>query len=261
MIMSQVSSNADILGKKVFFLHPTVVVQNRIIEELIQHEYEIYIAKNKEKLRKLLREFPDSIVFVDINEHIAETEWEIWIRGMMEAPDCKDISVGIVTTNENEQLKQKYLTSIKVPCGYTIVGHDLQKAIERIVLALQEASAKGRRKYIRAVIERGDPNIAINLSLDGVFVNGQIKDISVVGISCTFEGNPEIPKNTLLKDIQVRLQTSLLKAEGIIFGSRMESMEKIYVLLFTQRIDPEVRTKIRKYIQYNLQNKMNFKLT
>jgi len=37
-------------------------------------------------------------------------------------------------------------------------------------------------------------------------------------------------------------------------------LEKIYVVLFTQRIDPEVRIKIRKYIQRNLQNKMDFEL-
>jgi hypothetical protein len=46
--------------------------------------------------------------------------------------------------------------------------------------------------------------------------------------------------------------------EGIVFGSRTDhGGEKVYVILFTQRIDPDVRIKIRKYIQQNLQNKMN----
>jgi hypothetical protein len=54
--------------------------------------------------------------------------------------------------------------------------------------------------------------------------------------------------------MQVRLQSQLIKAEGIVFGSRMEGAEKIYVILFSQHIDPSVRTKIRKYIQANLQH-------
>jgi hypothetical protein len=78
-----------------------------------------------------------------------------------------------------------------------------------------------------------------------------------VGVSCAFEQDPELTKNALFKDIQVRLQTMLLKVEAIVFGSRMDGNEKIYVLLFTQRINPDVRTKIRKYIQLNLQSKMD----
>ena len=49
----------------------------------------------------------------------------------------------------------------------------------------------------------------------------------------------------------------LIKVEAIAFGSRTDGGEKSYVLLFTQRIDPDVRVKIRKYIQVNLQNKMD----
>ncbi|MDR2028510.1 MAG: pilus assembly protein PilZ, partial [Treponema sp.] len=60
--------------------------------------------------------------------------------------------------------------------------------------------------------------------------------------------------------IQIKLQSMLLKAEGIVFGSRMDGLEKIYVILFTQRIDPDVRVKIRKYIQSNLQAKMDGEL-
>jgi hypothetical protein len=48
--------------------------------------------------------------------------------------------------------------------------------------------------------------------------------------------------------------------EAIVFGSREEGPEKVYVLIFTQRIDPDVRTKIRKYIQHNLQSKMDNEL-
>jgi hypothetical protein len=124
---------------------------------------------------------------------------------------------------------------------------------------LQNAEAKGRRKFIRAA-PGYDSNTTINIPMHGAFVNGEIRDISVVGISCTLEGSPEIAKNVLIKDIQIKLQTSLLKVEGIVFGSRMNDGERIYVILFTQRIDLDVRTRIRKYIQQNLQTKMDGEL-
>jgi len=253
---SEPNNSSDLIGKKVFFLFPTISVQNRIVTALIQQEYEVYVAKNKEKLKRILSKHTDSIVFIDINEQMSEGEWDIWVTGILEAPDMKGVSIGVVTTNDDEQIMRKYLLALKVPCGYTVVGHDIEKAITQIMAALQNVNAKGRRKYLRAIMERGETSTTINLPVNGNFVNGIIRDISVVGVSCTIEGNPEIPKNTLFKNIQIRLQTNLLKVEGILFGSRSDGTETIYVILFTQRVDPDIRAKIRTYIQHTLQQKM-----
>jgi len=257
--MENTGSVSDILGKKIFFLCPTAVVQNKIISELVQQEYEVYVAKSKETLKRVLKKYPDAIVFVDIDEQMPEKEWESWITGLMNAPETKGVSVGIVTANDDENLKRKYLLTLNIPCGYTILKFDLDKSISHILEALHEADAKGRRKFIRTNTEK-DTHVTLNLPIHGMYVNGQIKDISVVGVSCTIDGNPEIQKNTLFDNIQFKLHSSLLMTEGIILGSRIEGKEKFYVILFTQRIDPDVRIKIRKYIQQNLQIKMDDEL-
>ncbi|MCL2139320.1 MAG: pilus assembly protein PilZ [Treponema sp.] len=257
--MGKDETASEIVGKKIFFLYPTVVVQNRIVSELVQQEYEVYIVKDKDSLRRVLRKYPGSLLFIDINEQMAENEWETWINNLMKASDTKSILVGIVTANDNEPIKQKYLSSANIRCGYTVLKYELDKAIVQIIDILQSTEAKGRRKYIRASTGK-ESNATLNLPLNGMFVKGKIKDISVVGMSCTLEGDPDIAKNALFKDIQIRLQSSLLKAEGLVFGSRMEGKETVYVILFTQRIDPNVRTKIRVYIQQNLQAKMDSEL-
>jgi hypothetical protein len=257
--MSNVDGASEITGKKIFFLYPNVTVQNQIIPELAQQEYEVYSTRNKDALRRLLKKYPNSVVFVDINEDMPENEWEFWITGVLEDTELAGVSLGIVTSSDDDVAKRKYLTVLKLPCGYTVVKVDLVKTIARITEALESVNAKGRRKYIRATIDK-EANTTINIPYEGEFKNGRLKDVSVVGISSTLDGDPDIPKNTLIKDIQVRLQGSLLKVEGIFFGSRLDGREKVYVFLFTQRIDPEVRTKIRKYIQHNLQNKMDAEL-
>jgi hypothetical protein len=257
--MSNVDGVSDITGKRIFFLYPNAVIQNRIIAELAQQEYEVYTTREKDALRRLLKKYPDSVVFVDINEGMPEKDWEAWITGILEDTEIKGVSIGIVTANDDEMIKRKYLMSVKVTCGYTVLKFDLEKAVAHIFEVLQEVNAKGRRKYLRATTDK-ESNTTLNLPYHGEFVNGQIKDISVVGISCTLEGDPDIPKNTLIKDIQVKLQSVLLKVEGIVFGSRIDGKEKVYVFLFSQRTDPEVRTKIRKYIQQNLQTKMDEEL-
>ena len=257
--MDNDTNASEITGKKIFFLLPTAVMQNSIIVELIQHEYEVYITHNKDTLRRVLRKYPDSIVFVDVNEKMPERECETWVRAVMASPDTKTVSIGIVTSNSDEGLREKYLKDIKVACGYTILKFDLEKSLKEIVDILHSVGAKGRRKYIRATIE-GDTSATINLPMGGTFVNGHIKDISVVGISFSLEGNPDIAKNAVVKDVQMILQTSRIKVDGILFGSRMDSREKVYVLLFSQRTNADVRTKIRKYVQHNLQAKMDIEL-
>jgi len=249
------TSNSDIQGKKIFFLHPSAVVINMVIEELAQQEYEVYIAKDQRKIKRVLQKFPDSIVFVDINEGgMTEVEWETWIRTVTGA--LPTISVGIVSSNKDEKLIQKYTNVLKVKCGYTVLKSDMNQNILQIFEHLKNVDAKGRRKYIRATIA-SDTASNVNLPHGNGFVNGVIKDISVVGISCVFDQDPNFQKNALLKDVQIKLQTMIIKVEAVVFGSRPDGKTTAYVLLFTQRIDPNVKAKIRKYISQSLQNKMD----
>jgi len=248
---------SELQGKKIFFFHPSAVVKNQIMEELAQQEYEVYAVKDSTQIRKAIKNYPDSIIFIDINEQMPEPTWEKWV--IQVKTDYPEVSIGVISSNKDEKLISKYVNQIKIDCGFTVIKSDLNKSIVQVLEALKAADAKGRRKYIRINTEK-ETTATVNLFTHGDFINGAIKDISVVGISCAFANDPNLEKNTLFKGIQIKLQTTILKVEAIVFGSRMDGNSKNYVLLFTQRIDPEVKTKIRRYIQQNLQNKMNSEL-
>jgi len=256
--MSDVNAqSSDLLGRKIFFLYPTASIQNQIVTELAQQEYEVYTCKDHTRLARALKKYPDSIVFVNIDDGIPEMEWEKWISTLFIA--LPTVRIGVFSSSNDEELKNKYVNTLHVSCGFMSLKVDMTKTIPVILEILKVMNAKGRRKFIRATTER-ETTATMNMPVRGDIFNGVIKDISVVGISCSFEFDPGLAKNALFKDIQIRLQSMLLKVEAIAFGSRMDGNEKIYVLIFTQRIDPEVRVKIRKYIQQNLQNKMEFEI-
>jgi hypothetical protein len=256
--MSGENSDTGLTGKKIFFLYPSALIQNEILAELAQQEFEVYTVKNYVPMRGVLKRYPDSIVFVNIDAGMSEGEWETWIRGVMGDPALKEVKVGIISANKDENLQQKYLNTFKLPCGYTILKPDPSILIKQLLEILQAADAKGRRKYLRATSD--SDQTTVNFPLGSAFINGLLKDISTVGFSCAFDKDPEFAKNALFQNVQIKLQSQLLKVEGIVFGSRMDGTSKTYVVLFTQRIDPEVRTRIRKYIQINFQARMDLEL-
>jgi len=256
--MGDSESQSDITGKKIFFLYPTASVQNMIITELVQQEYEVYVVKNHSRFTNALKKYTDSILFINIDDGMAEQEWAAWMEKVMSA--FPNIKIGVFSSNPDEALHDKYVNDIHVQCGFMTSKFDIAKSTGKILEMLNVLNVKGRRKYIRATTEQ-EITATINMPHNGGFITGVIKDISVVGISCVFDvEDVELAKNALFKDIQIRLQTMLIKVEAIMLGSRVDGNEKIFVLIFTQRIDPDVRVKIRKYIQQSLQHKMDHEI-
>jgi hypothetical protein len=253
--MNNGNDQTAITGKKIFFLYPSALIQNEIGEELIQRELEVYIIKDHVRMRRILKKYPDSVVWVNIDNGMPEKDWDTWIRNILADSATANIAFGVFSSENNGVLAHKYIDVIKVKCGYVVVKTDTKKSIVQVLTNLKNIDAWGRRKYIR-VTSDNESLTTINLPYDNDFIKGVIKDISVAGLSCFFPVDPNIDKNSLISNIQIKLQSILLKAEGIVFGSRMDGLIKIYVLIFTQRTDPEVRVKIRKFIQSVLQTRI-----
>jgi len=251
--------NTDILGRKVFFLHPSAFVQNTIIEPLVQQEYEIYLVKDETKLQNVLRKYPDSIIFACIDEGLTPKQWEGWIRQIRGGPTTKGVSIGILSNTNADDVRQLYVDTLKVHCGFIPVKMDKDKVVKMILDALNAENAKGRRKFIRSNT-RGDTKTTINLPVGDQYITGDIYDISVVGLSCAFTQDISLEMKTLFHDIQIKLQGTLLKVEGIVYGSRLEGRKTVYVFIFSPKTDASVKAKIRVFIQKRLQIMMDEEL-
>ncbi|MDR1900009.1 MAG: PilZ domain-containing protein [Treponema sp.] len=254
--MENGESPVALLGRKIFFLDPLPPVQNEVAAELVQREYEAYVARDRMALRRALKGFPGSMVFVDIDQTISEKDWEHWIREAVKAEDLKDIRIGILTANRSDLLQNKYANMLRLPGGYTMIHRDLGITVAQILNVLEANDAKGRRKYLRSATEN-DGRTVVNFPLGGRFISGTIGDISAAGFSCSFSEDPDFPKNSAFSNVQIKLKHTIINVETVIFGSRFDGTTKTYVVLFTDRISPDARTKIRRYIQVKLQTDMD----
>lgn len=243
-------------SKKVFFLYPPSVVRENLITILLEQEFEVYVLRDIAIASMVIRKYPDSILFINIDDGMSEREWADWIRSRMENPETRTVGFGIVSYNGDETTKKKYLMDIGVAYGFIILKLGLEESARILVATLNAAEAKGRRKYVRANCD-SDPLATINLRDNRKLVNGKICDISVVGLSCVFDNDPMLTKNELVSDVQLKLRANLILTQVIVFGTRKDPEGRtVYVLLFARTMETAAREKIRNFIQLSLQSEM-----
>lgn len=240
------------LGKKVFFLYPPSVIREDVVNRLLEEEFEIYLIKDHAKLRQSLKRYPDSLVFVNIDEGLAEKEWEQWIREIQNDDETAAVGIGILSYNSNDELRRKYLMELGIQCGFVRMKLGVEEGTRILLETLRANEAKGRRKFLRADCGK-DTLSTLNVQVDGRSVHGKLRDISVVGLSCIFDTDPGLPKNSLLPDMQLKLRGVLLNTRAIVYGKRTCEDGTVYVILFAQMDDKIGKEKIRRYIQTALQ--------
>ncbi|MDR0383329.1 MAG: PilZ domain-containing protein [Spirochaetaceae bacterium] len=241
----------DLQGKKIFLLYPHSVIRDEMLDILIMAGYETYTLQNETRARKLLERFPGSIMFINIDEGLKEKEWEAYIRNIMENPKTKDSRLGIVSYNQDRDLMQKYLMELTVPCGYIQLKLGLQESTRIILNALEANEARGRRKYIRADCHE-DINATMNYKGESGTYYGKILDISSAGIAAKLEKFDDLPVNSLLRDIQLKLRGGLLMTDMILMGKRRDN-PFIYILLFDPKMPQDNKLVIHRYIKLCLQ--------
>jgi hypothetical protein len=240
-------------GKKVFFLYPPSVVRDDLVKRLLEQEYEVYMLKDIATASVLLRRYPDSIVYINLDIGLSEYEWEKWIKELIDNPVTKTVGIGILSYNSDERLQKKYLLEIGIQYGFIKLKLGLEESTRILLATLKASEVKGRRKYVRANCAH-DTVSSLNIREGAVTSIGKISDISVVGFSCILDPDPDFQKNTLLHDVQLKLKASLITTEVIVFGSRVDADQRsVYVMLFTKKLDNIAREKIRTYIQIALQ--------
>lgn len=244
-------------GKKVFFLYPHSVIESDLIHDFIHNEYEVYTLKDYKKVKLLLKKYSDSILFINIDEVLNEAEWQEFVQSITKNEKYKGTQVGILTYNENEELAKKYLIDLAVQCGFIQLKLGKDQSRNIILRTLEANESKGQRKYVRAT-SVNTKRSTFNVKIGSELREGYVNDISSVGMSCVFEDNVNISKNTILRNMQLKLNGKLILADGIVFGSRPLNEKKLtYVVMFTNSVTEDSKIKIHAFIGDTLQANMN----
>ena len=245
----------DNIGKKIFLLYPHSVIRDDMLDLLIMAGFETYTLLDEKKARKLLIKFPESIMFINIDEGLKEEEWEIYIKSVQADPLTKKSRLGIMSYNQDQNLMEKYLMDLGIPCGYIQLKLGLNDSTRIILNALEANEARGRRQCIRAECE-DDINATVNYKDDTVFFKGKILDISSAGIAAKFDKIADFKFNSTIHDVQLKLRGGIVMTDMIFVGQRKDDRH-IQIMLFDHKMSTENKRIIHHYIKQCLQKYIN----
>lgn len=246
----------DFLCKKVIFVNPPDLVKGPIMDLLSDEELEVYTLMNHQKIPEIVRKYPDTIFFIYVDALLSENDWQMFI-GKLNV-DHPGIQIGIMSFKINDPEKiQHYLLDLEARCGFIRLKQGIDAASDMMMKVLLANEVKGRRKYIRYQC-RADDKATINFSLGKTQIDGEILDISSVGMSCNLSGHQGLVKNQLVRDVQMRLRGSIVNYDIILIGSRVVPGEQsVFVFLFKSGDLDNMKDRIRTFISTSFQKSLN----
>jgi hypothetical protein len=237
------------LGKKVFFLYPPPVL-TEIVEGLAKREFEVYLTHNHEKLKRYMLSSPDAIVFINLDSGLDEAGWLEYAQSLKtEAPS---IEIGVITLNDNVQLREHYLMHLGVRCGFVILKIGASQTAEILAKTLEANEARGRRKFVRADCAPGSALCAVDF--EGATLRAELTDLSSAGMAVRFEGGVGLKVGTVLRDISLTVKGQRLLASGVIVAKR-ESEKGVpgaHVVMFDPSSLDDVRRDKLKILVFRI---------
>jgi hypothetical protein len=203
------------LGKKVFFLYPPPVL-SEVVEELARQEFEVYLTREHEGLKRYLGSAPDSIAFINLDDGLEEAGWLGYIQGLRS--DAPAVGIGIVTLNDNAELREHYLMNLQVQCGFVILKIGAAKTSEILAKTLEANEARGRRKFVRAACAPGTAQCAFDY--EGATLRAELTDLSSSGMAIRLDNGVSLRVGTVLRDISLTIKGQRLLASGVVVAKR-----------------------------------------
>lgn len=250
------------LGRKVFFVNSPYFVTNTIIPRLTELEYEVYTLDTYMLVKPVLKKYPDSICFLNIDcEDLSYDEWFNFASSFEDDEVLSTIMFGVICQHTPRNERERFMMDIQLPAGVIQYIPDLDTLFSHFKQILDINGAMGKRKYIRADCGK-NPRIYAEIDLRVKKVPLLIQNISSVGIACF--GNETHVK--LLEDKTVYrtvlyLENQAIPGSLVVLTKRVVDGHIIIIMLFGQGFGLSSRSMIREFIRKRIQSNLNQELT
>jgi hypothetical protein len=231
-----------VLGKKIFFLYPPPVL-TEVVDSLARQEYEVYLSREHERLRRFIGSFPDAIVFVNLDDGLDEAGWKAYVGSLRK--DCPEVGVGIITLNDNPELREHFLMNVQVQCGFVILKIGASKTAEILAKTLEANEARGRRKFVRAPCSPGVGQCAVDF--EGATLRADLTDLSSAGMAIHFGNSVGLKVGTVLRDMSLTIKGQRILASGVVVAKR-DGENGLVVMFDPASLDDARKDKLKSIV-------------
>lgn len=224
-------------GRKVIFINPGYIIRNHIIPDLLDMEYEVYYTEEPRYTKTLLRKFPDSICFFDIDSGMSEDEYLHLILSIENDDAFKNVLIGVISRKIGTT-QRNFMTNVQLAAGYLPRSGNKEEVLAQIAAVCELNDVKGRRQYVRISIPEGTEAV-FSCMTNGKQMRLPIKDISTCGFACDAIGyaKEDFTVNSIIQGKLV-LGELVLQCNSVLYAMNSTSVSVILVMLFTAKGNP-----------------------
>lgn len=240
-----INSNIELFGRKTFFFAAdNQLVPGACLERLMKHGYEAYLvgdsatAPLEDKVRAVIRLYPDAILFFNIDASVRGIDWQDYIRGLLAAQEA-NILVGVVykmcAPELESQRKSFYEQNLRVSAGCLMLESGEEEIFQAIREILARNGARGRRNLVRADC---DKDSTVTFSCNGESRSGRLLDINVTHFLCDMKGKvAPLPMFQKVKDAKLRINGFDLQSNAVLIMKRQSLDANLCIFMFIKQDD------------------------
>jgi len=252
-------------GRKVFFLNPPLSVENYVVDSLKEREYEVYVIREYQCAKAILRKNINAICFIFIDDVLPINEWFNFIKSFEYDESLKSIFLGVISLKIKPTMQQKFLMNLKLPGGCVLLDSKVEDIFGTLEGILQINGAKGIRKYVRLDC---DSERFEHLKMEGYLNNNgmlfsfNVLNISSAGLCCATPAHLSylFPKLKIISDVSITVGKRSVVCHALVYDLKIVKDKCISVLLFTNETSKAVKNHIRNFIYDQLEDAMKIEI-
>lgn len=237
-----------IFGRKVFFLNPPLSVENNIVENLKNDEYEVYVISDYTLAKPVLRLYENAICFIFIDDVLSLDGWYNYIKSFEKDDTLQTIFLGALSIKTKPEVQKKFLMDLKLPGGFVMLDKKNEKVFQQLEGILELNGAKGRRKCIRLEIK--------NKEVNGYFAYGSLLysftlvDISEVGFAAVtpVKMAPIFQKGGVVQNVSLTMGRYSFVCSINIYNVKITDNNCFIVAMFAEDTKIEIKKKIHNFV-------------
>lgn len=255
-------SEVELYGRKTFFIAPdTSLIPKYYLEEFMLRGYQAYVINDdyvcplQTKIREIIRLFPDSILYFNVDSSIDGIEWKSYIAELQEFVG-KNIFIGIFylsrqNQQDEERIKDYYINNLHVRAGCFALSAGNHNNFDSILSVLETTGAKGRRSLVRA---NCDSSSTVRIEHKGKTCTANLLDINLSYFRCDLQANTsDFEIFEKVRDVNVSVNGTAFLSDVVLIMKRTLNDKTLCIFMFIKRDDtPDLEEEIEKKLNQKI---------